>query len=43
MEMKIKNSQPDVCISEQAGYTPKTEGYPDYSDMNKLDDILGGE
>jgi len=43
MEMKTKNSSARRIISEQAIYTPKTEGYPNYSDMNKLDDILGGE
>jgi len=39
MEMNIKIVQPEVCISEQAIYTPKTEGYPNYSDMNRLSEI----
>ncbi len=39
MEMKIKNSSARGIISEQAIYTPKTEGYPNYSNMNRLSEI----
>ena len=35
-----KNSQPEVCICDIIAYTPKTEGYPIMSDMNKLAEMV---